>query len=352
MEEVRERRVLKLWVRISMFIIISIGIILPLFGMYVNIKHTKKETNKTLYTANINKNAKYKVSLYNNSFTDTTEMEEDKVYISDLVKNINFNILYSYSGNKSTKLNYKYDVKAKLYGQIPNSETGGNDKVWEKDYTLVESKKGKANGASFNISETLDVNFPKYTEEVKNFRKRFGMDATTALKITMNVNVTGKYENKKIDKKDEINLEIPLGIQAFSIKKDFKQSDFLNIYSKSTSKNKTIPNGIFIFLSSMFLILFLLTFRVIFNIKPKSAYTKELDKILKNYGSIIVEVKNAVKENGYNIQTVKNFEEMVDLEEELRIPIILYENIYSYTANFSITYNDTIYKYVLKNRDH
>ena len=39
---------------------------------------------------------------------------------------------------------------------------------------------------------------------------------------------------------------------------------------------------------------------------------------------------------------------MVDLEEELRIPIILYENIYNYTAVFSITYNNTIYKYILK----
>ena len=103
MEEVRERRVLKLWVRISMIIIISIGIFLPLLGMYINITHNKKETNKKLYTATINKSVRYKVNLYNNSFTDTTEMDENKVYISDLVKNINFNILYSYSGNKNTK---------------------------------------------------------------------------------------------------------------------------------------------------------------------------------------------------------------------------------------------------------
>ena len=41
---------------------------------------------------------------------------------------------------------------------------------------------------------------------------------------------------------------------------------------------------------------------------------------------------------------------MIDLEEELRIPIIFYENIYQYRSIFTITYNNTIYKYILRNK--
>ena len=95
-------------------------------------------------------------------------------------------------------------------------------------------------------------------------------------------------------------------------------------------------------------ILFISLFKPILNFKPKSEYTKQLDKILKNYDQIIVEVETPVREKEHNVILVKSFEEMIDLEEELRIPIIFYENIYKHIAVFTITHNNIVYKYVLR----
>ena len=340
-----------LWVRILMSVIISVGIFLPLLGIYLNYINGKTTESGKLYTASINKNSTYKVNLYDNSFVDTTEMKENKVYISDLVKNIDMNMIYSYSGVDKANIKYKYDIKAKLTGEIINNDTNSTEKVWEKDYTLVDTKNDSSKNSSFNISEKINIDFPKYSEEVKEFKKRFGMNLTAKLRIIMNIKANGKYKRNDINRKDKIIMEIPLGNQAFSIKKDFKESDSYSLYDEITKEGIPIISYIFGAISLVFIIIFFVTYKIIFNIKPKSEYNKELDKILKNYGQIIVEVNNAVKEKGCNLQDVKDFNEMVDLEEELRVPIILYENKRSHTATFSITYNDTIYKYVIKNRD-
>lgn len=349
----RKRPTLKIWVRILLSIIISLGIFLPLLEIYLNSIKIKSVPTKTLYTYILNKNVDYKVQLYENNFTDENEMDANKVYISDLVKNIKLKFAYTYSGTEATDLKYEYYITGKLYGQNQNSQTTESETIWEKDYTLLEKTEKKNNGtAGFSINQELNLDYPKYKEEVMKFKSKFGIAVNTNLEVTMHVKVTGKYNDEKIDKTDKIILEIPLGVQAFSITEDYKKQDIKNIYKEE--QNIEINNKpymiICIVISVISIILFIASFKAIFNIKPKSEYTKKLDKILKNYDQIIVEVETPVKEKEHNIILVKSFEEMLDLEEELRIPIIFYEDIYNHIAIFTISHNNIIYKYVLRNK--
>lgn len=351
-QNIRKRPKLKLWVRLILSIIIIIGIFLPLFEISIHsIKVNNSNTNDIIYTYRVDKNLNYKVQLYENNFTDNTEMGANKVYISDLVKNIKTNFSYVYSGTNKTKLKYTYNIKAKLTGESQsNQTTGTNDVVWEKDYTLLDNVQKNTDSNGFAINEILNIDYPKYKEEVLNFRKKFGMALTTKLRITMTINVSGNYQEEAIKKQDKIIMDIPVGTQAFSIKEDYKKQDVKELYKKN--KSIQIENNsytiICLIITFTSIILFIMTFKAIFNIKPKDAYTKKLEKILKTYGQVIVEVKTQVKEKGYNIVIVKNFDEMLDLEEELRIPIIFYESVYNNAAVFTIAHENTIYKYVLK----
>ena len=347
---VRKRKEIKLYIRIFLFTIICIGILLPTIGIFKGISIAKNNNKQVIYTSTIDRNSNYKVELYDNNFIDQKEMGKDHIYISDLVKNIKLDLFYTYSATEKTNLDYSYDIKAKLYGENNNNTTGEKDLVWEKEYTLLkEQNKSASNNSGFDITENIDIDFPKYKEEVNNFKRQFGMNLNTYLKITMNIKYKGTYKNNNINKNDKIVLEIPLGIQAFSIKENYTKKSDYNIYKNNDliKDNIKILIAICIIIIVAALILLLFTYKAIFNIKPKSRYTKELDKILKSYGEVIVEVTTPVKTKNYNIVNVKNIEEMIDLEEELRIPIILYESIYKHTSTFTITYNNTIYKYVL-----
>lgn len=348
----RRRPTLKLWVRIFLIIVISLGIFLPLVEIYLNSIETSQKKSEKIYTYKITQLTDYKVNLFDNSFVDKNQMGSNKVYISDLVNNIKINFKYNYSGTKATSLKYKYYVKAKLIGESTNNQNNTNETVWEKEYKLsdVEEKNTK-DTSGFAINQDVEIDYPKYKEEVNNFKKQFGMSLTTKLKVTLYTHVDGEYENKPISKDNQIVLDIPLGVQAFSITEDYQKENSYNLYKSNTTikiVNSSYMNAcIFITLSSILLLI--LSFNAIFNIKPKSKYTRYLNKILKKYGQIIVEVETPVKEKNHTVIMVKNFDEMLDLEEELRIPIIFFENIYNYSAIFTITQNDTIYKYILKN---
>lgn len=349
---IRKRPTLKLWVRLVLSIVIISGIFIPIFEIILNSIEVNNTSNgDILYAYNTDKNLTYKVKLYDNSFTDTTEMEENKIYISDLVKNINTNFAYTYSGTDKINLTYSYDIKAKLTGENQsNQTTGTNEVVWEKDYTILDTVNKTTSRNGFAINENIDIDYPKYKNEVLNFRKKFGMSLSTKLQVVMTVQIDGKYQDEKINKTDKIVMNIPVGNQSFSITQDYKKHDVKEI--REQVKNIEIENKsytiICLIITFTSIILFIISFKAIFNVKPKSEYTKKLEKILKNYDQIIVEVENPVREKNCNIALVKSFEEMLDLEEELRIPIIFYENIYNHTAVFTISHNNILYKYVLR----
>lgn len=349
----RKQHTLRLWVRVTMALIIACGIFLSLLGIYLGTIIKKPKDSKKIYSASIHKNVDYKVYLFDNNFVDKKEMGKNQIYISDLVNQIKFNFMYTYSGTNKTDLNYTYSITGKLYGENTNKETGSNEIIWEKSYPLVEETKKKLkDNSGFNITQNLDINYPKYKEEVNNFKKRFGMSLDTKLQITMYIKITGNFKDQEINQKDEIVLDIPLGVQAFSITDDYLPKGNIALYNNNKTVDVTYSfyTKACVVVMIISILLFLFTFKIIFHIKPKSKYTKELEKILKNYDEVIVEVSSPVKEKGYHVVLVKNFDEMIDLEEELRIPIIFYENIYKYRSIFTITYNDTIYKYILRNR--
>ena len=71
--------------------------------------------------------------------------------------------------------------------------------------------------------------------------------------------------------------------------------------------------------------LFIVLYKDIFDIAKKNYYNTTLDKLLKDYGDVIVELNSEINKDGLQVVEVKNFNEMLDLEEELKIPIMFYE---------------------------
>ena len=47
---------------------------------------------------------------------------------------------------------------------------------------------------------------------------------------------------------------------------------------------------------------------------------------------------------------VKNFDQMLDVEEELRIPIMFFETVKNKEGWFVLVHNDLAYRYVLKDK--
>ena len=79
----------------------------------------------------------------------------------------------------------------------------------------------------------------------------------------------------------------------------------------------------------------------------KSDYAIALNRILKNYGDIVAEIVSPVEIDSLNVIDVKNFDQLLDIEEEVRMPILFYETIADEQGEFIIICDNMAYRYVI-----
>lgn len=345
-----KRKVLKKWARYSLLGIIITFFISSIVIILTSFNKPDKNEDVLLYSYNINQGLDYKVNLYDNSYIESSYLGKEETYISDLIKEIEIDYKYDYSGSKVVPLNYTYDVVATINGEYSLDEE--DSKVWTKKYTLVENRNGKIiDKTSININEPVKLNFKYYNNVVSKFRQELHLPIKASLVVIFKININGEVSGKKINDTKLMTLSFPLNQQAFKITEEYEEN-YNNSIKPTVEKKEKINSrklicGIVLLLTAIFI--FILFFREIFNIPRKNKYTIQLNKILKEYGDIIIEVINPVSEFEMDIVEVKNFNEMIDLEEELRVPIMFYETIEYLEGEFTLVHNNILYKFVLRN---
>ena len=86
-------------------------------------------------------------------------------------------------------------------------------------------------------------------------------------------------------------------------------------------------------------------------IRVKSAYDKYVDKLLKNYDRLIVETKTDFDMSNYNVTSVKSFTELLDVRDNLKLPIVYYNIIEHKKGIFYIKNNKDVYSLIVKEID-
>ena len=72
------------------------------------------------------------------------------------------------------------------------------------------------------------------------------------------------------------------------------------------------------------------------------------NKIKKDYSSIIIEVDNHIDFSNFTIFEIKTIEELVDLEEEVRMPILFYEKKKAGICYFVVIKDNYMYRFTLE----
>lgn len=347
----KTRVVLKRWVRVTLFILIFLIFASGIGVIYKGFELKKKSSQtKSIYDYHVIQNLDYKVNLNKNSFIPDDYLGKNETYISDLIKNMELTFLYNFSGTETIPLQYTYEIKAVIKGEYTVQTGEEKAKVWTKESTLVEPKTVTLEQNQFTLKEVIPLDYNAYNQEVQQFRKELNLPISAVLHVYMKINVEGELENSLSDEKT-ISLQIPLNEQAFRITEDYESEFDGQVFEKTEYqgeiKNKNLISGVIIIIIAIFLLV--LFFKEIFNIQKKNNYTLQLNQILKSYGDVIIELATPLNVSGFHIIDVRNFNEMIDLEEELHIPINFYETIDSLEGEFYIVQGNIVYRYCLTN---
>lgn len=354
MKKDENKIILKQWIRVVLLIFV-IGMMVGSIVFIVKSLNSEQAAREELYSYNYNSNLNYKVYLKNNSFFNTPYVGMNKQYISSLIDHIDVDAKYNLQASKVLDYTYTYEIVATVKGLYQNTD-GKDVEVWSKAYPISNPVTQTGTGSTISIGKTVSLDYNHYNEIMTSFRNQFGLSVDARVDLTMKVNIVAGEKGSKekgLQTNDRMALEIPLLQQTINIKPSYVNSGSDTIY-KDIKENKVI-NIPTLVVSIVVLLISLYVFKILVKsllaVTRKSEYVLALNKILKEYADIIAETHNMPDLDNYDVINIKNFNDLVDVEEELHSPILCFEVKEDVECVFVIVNNQTAYKFTLRESD-
>ena len=299
-------------------------------------------------------NIDYTVCLKQNDFYEDECIKNNMSYVASLINNINLTYNYKFNINKELleKDDFEYEVTAKLV--IQNSEDMSS--FYEKNYVILSRNKtglSKKNNKVI-INKSFDIDYNYYNDIATSFKSQYGVDSTSYLEVYFNVynDIDSKYN---IPNTSISSIKIPLSQKSIQIKlvsNEANNKDDKVVYTNEFN----ITNWIYIVFFIIFLILSIKPLmdgiKLVSKIGPKKTeYDKFVNKVLKEYDRLVAETKSLPSFDKYNVMKINSFSELLDVRDNLKLPIMYYNVTTHQKAYFYIVYEDNLYLYTVKSAD-
>lgn len=305
-----------------------------------------KDTNKDKLIFLEKGGIKYSVCLKENDFFEDNCLSSNMSYVASLIKKISLDFNYQLNSNIDDLIDaVDYEITAKLI--IKNGDT--STKYYEKDYNLVSKTTDVIdnNNTFYNLNKSVDINYDYYNEIANSFKAMYGINSQSYLEVYLNTSnkVNSKYDN--IPTSSQLLVQIPLSQKAIEINlktQEVNKSIEKNItnYSFDIGQWAKMAVGVFWTLLACFC-LGVVLYRVIKNRKKLSKYDKYINKLLREYDRLIVDTSTKPNVNDYNVLNIKSFSELVDVRDNLRLPIMYYNDKKREKAKFYILQDNNLY---------
>ena len=316
-------------------IIYVVFFIVTFAGCLIAAKYSFEYTDSKEIDYSETERVDYKVYLKENEFYEQDYLEKNMLYIASLIKNIDIDLGYNFEANEKIDMGYKY----KVVGDLVIKDEYGKNTYFTKEYLLKEEEnKSINNKEAFQVNENIIIDYDYYNKLANDFKTQYGLNTTSYLEVKLEIEKESDKDKVNINDDSEVAITIPLSERAIQI----------NFNSKDTSLiNKAIIDGKMEFNSIVFIIEIILLIISIIIIKRiielivilprKKEYDKYLDNILKEYDRLIVKTTTWINEKESRIIEIHEFEELLDVRDTLKIPIMYYvvnnEKSYFYIKN-------------------
>jgi hypothetical protein len=339
----QKKSVRTLYYAISIFVAI-VAVVQIYRGLY------PVDVEEVYYNYNINRDVNYKVYLKDNDFYEEEYLDMDKQYTSELIDYIDIDFSYLFTGSKLTDISYSYDVSGAIVGEYENTSSGKSE-IWRKKYTLLDAQSFiKNSSTTFDVNQNIKFDYQKYSEVVSDFRSRFKLAIDANFVMTFDVTYTGKINgtDETVSGTDTIEISIPLSKTTLAITTKYDKNTNENLTSSYSTQDlwQVCVSAIVLIILT---ILFLLNKDKLITDK-KTEYMKIRDKIMKDYKEIIVEVTSDANLDKLEILEIKTFDDMIDIEEELKSPILSYEIRKDKECWFVVVNDKYAYRYILNSK--
>ena len=335
------------------YVTIVVSIIVLIFS-FINFIRTMQKENMKTYTKEIYKytnkyNYDYKINLIDNKYMNNEEVKDKNLaYVTDLIDNIKLDLNYDYSANKNSEIKCTYSVVGLM--QAVYTKNGEEQKIWDKEETILKEKTIDSASDSIQIKEKLKLDLKEKNNLINNFKQQLGMTIEAKYTVKLKIKVTTSIEGKEVIDELEPFINIDLAEKTTKLKgeNNIENTEFISKEYKVTQKSSMFRMVIDIVL----MVIAVLALRYVSKSKVanvvRNEYKYELNRILKICQDKIVQVSTKPNDEEIEVVYVKDFGEIFKVSEELFKPILYYNAIENEEAWFSVMSGKTSYRFVLK----
>lgn len=337
-------------------IIRSVLLLMAVFSFMMGILITiesltsNREKKEALVTYETFGKIDYRINLKENEIYDD-EYIESKNIITKLIDNMEIDFEYEVYSSKELDSQVKYLIKA----TVINNYTIDNKKeeILSKEFEIIpETTIVKENSVNTIHNEKVSIDYNYYNELAKKIRQESGVLTDAVLKVEIVIENDLELSNSKEMFSDNhtMSLVIPLLENVATITEDGEFEDKETLYNISTLDMNYFQLTIGIMLLIVSICFIYTAIKMFVDINNISHYIIEKNRILRRYGDIIAETSTKPELKNLEVMEITNIIDLVNIEDELRIPIIFYEILKDRESWFIIIHNDKVYRYILKKK--
>lgn len=300
------------------------------------------------YAYTVKQSASAEVNYFDSSFFGQAPAPVNNAYVASLTDTIKARFSYNFTANQSANITYTYSAKAQIkanYSLKGNADESSN--VWVQDYPLIAPVTKTASGTAITETQQVSIPYAEYQKTSNNFRNTLALPSNGEAVITFTMQVSGSTDGTPFTDDRTSTVSVPLDQQIYQPAVKFDKEETKTVVSQNakqgqdrTSKIQLIGGSVAA-LGGLALMVYGLRKRIF-----KSAYQRQLDKIYRYHDGIIVRTSRPINLEDHRIIPMRTFEDMLNLEEELKTPIIA-DEISSTNTNFMIAHDGAMYLYKL-----
>ena len=348
MEETKSNKRVVLYV--FYFALIVASVVLALWFPKRNV------SDVTLYSINVveGKNPiSYRVFYKKNNFYSEPYIDQGKTYVAQYVDTIDADFDYYVNYSDIVDGAYAYDVKATLYVYEPGDESNN---YWTKNYTILENQTKKINSVKdYHVIQNLKIDYNDYLKDYNEYKSNTILSTNAKVVITIGIRNEVTYDDEyPISYSRKLELNIPLSEAQFKITTNNDIPVSATTFEKKDENKKARDLANLISYTAWGLA-GVLTLSLIFayraDVLKDSPYERKLKKILSTYDSIIVNADRMPFVSDLSVVFVTSFEELVDAQNEVRLPINYKQDKKKRTATFILVRNNIAWVYQLRGKD-
>lgn len=293
----------------------------------------------------------YKVFLKENEFFEDGYLGTNKQYIASLIEKMVAEFEYKLMFD-TDDVQYKYEYRVDANINVYDSDT--NNVIFNKTENLVPKKEYITSERQIKIKEEIEIDYNYFNNLISKFVKIYDLDdSESVLTIDMYVNAVGSCDTFKENQENEsvITLSIPLTSKtiAIEISNDLIDTDNNVMLCETPKSNFVILLfALFSLIVDMVIIVYLVNYEK--NTRTADTiYLKKLKKILNNYGGYIQEISEDFDVKGYQMIKIKSFEDLLEIRDTIKQPILMKQNKEK-TGSYFVIPSNFKYLYIYRMR--